>query len=218
MNINESQQSIGKPDLSGKIFSKLHYLKIDINSVFQSFFNNITWKLKKVNFAGPAKFYGFAKLYRFPGSIVTVGEKCAFRSDKFSNLIGVNRSCIISTHSANAIVKIGNSCGFSGVSIGCLNSITIGDNVLLGANVIITDFDWHNVHPQKRRNDSGGSKPVVIGDNVFIGVNSIIWKGVTIGKNSVIGANSLVTKDVPENTIYGGNPAKFIKELNPELL
>jgi acetyltransferase-like isoleucine patch superfamily enzyme len=200
-------------DFRGKLFLKLHYAKISFYSFFSTLFNTTMWRLKKVEIAGSINFYGFSKAYRFPNSIISIGKNCTFRSDKYSNLIGINRNCIISTHSKFAMIKIGDNCGFSGVSIGCANSITIGNNVLVGANVIITDFDWHNIDPAKRRAEVKGSKPVIINDNVFIGVNAVIWKGVTIGKNSIIGANSLVTKDVPENVIYGGNPAKQIKEL-----
>ncbi|WP_158844238.1 acyltransferase [Algibacter sp. L1A34] len=51
---------------------------------------------------------------------------------------------------------------------------------------------------------------VVIEDNVFIGMNSLIVKPVTIGENAVIGAGSVITKDVPDNAIVAGNPAKVI--------
>lgn len=57
-------------------------------------------------------------------------------------------------------------------------------------------------------------KPIVIGDNVFIGYGSIILPGVTIGSNVVIAAGSVVTGDVPSNTVYGGNPARFIKDID----
>lgn len=215
MNIQEQKQFIQtrKRDFAGRVFFKLHYTRLNIMSALCSVFNRFTWRAKGIKFAGNTRFFGFAKAHRYPGSAISLGSSCTFRSDRYSNLIGVNRNCIISTHSASAVIKIGNNCGFSGVSIGCLEAITIGDNVLTGANVIITDFDWHDIDPERRRSSVGDSKPVVIGNNVFIGVNSVVWKGVTIGDNAVIGANSLVTKDVPQNTIYGGNPARFIKEL-----
>lgn len=55
------------------------------------------------------------------------------------------------------------------------------------------------------------SKPIIIGENVWIGENVRICKGVSIGNNAVIGACSVVTKDVPENAIAAGNPAKIVK-------
>jgi len=202
-----------KGDLLGRIILRIHYLKINFFAFFYTAINKAVWLIKGVKLANGIKFYGFSKAFRHPGSVISIGENCSFRSDKFSNLIGINRRCIISTHGVGASVKIGNNCGFSGVSIGCSESIIIGDSVLVGANVIITDFDWHNVDPLRRREACTSSKPVIIEDNAFIGVNSIIWKGVTIGKNSVIGANSVVTKSIPENCIAAGNPAKVIRSL-----
>jgi acetyltransferase-like isoleucine patch superfamily enzyme len=200
-------------DFLGRVFFKLHYLKIDFFSALSSVINNTVWKLKGVKLGSGIKYYGFSKVCRHPKSTISIGGNCGFRSDKFSNLIGVNRRCILSTHSSGASIRIGSGCGFSGVSIGCAESITIGNNVLVGANVVITDFDWHNVDPLRRRDPCTSLKPVIIEDNVFIGLNSIVWKGVTIGKNSVIGANSVVTKSIPENCIAAGNPARVIKSI-----
>lgn len=53
---------------------------------------------------------------------------------------------------------------------------------------------------------------VVFKDNCFIGANVVICNAVTIGENSIVGAGSVVTKDIPDNEIWGGNPAKFIKK------
>jgi acetyltransferase-like isoleucine patch superfamily enzyme len=153
------------------------------------------------------KFYGLPHFRRYPFSKIIIGEKCAFRSDQTSNLIGVNRKCILSTHHEKAIISIGNNCGFSGVTIGAAQEIRIGNNVLCGANAVITDFDWHL--------DISGTQPgpVIIHDNVWIGLNVVILKGVEIGKNSIIGANSLVVKNIPANVIAGGNPCKVLKEI-----
>lgn len=200
-------------DLLGRVILKIHYLKINIFASFYTLINKCIWLIKGLKLGVNVKFYGFSKAFRYPGSHICIGNNCSFRSDKFSNLIGINRRCIISTHGHTASIKVGNNCGFSGVTIGCLESIIIGNNVLVGANVIITDFDWHNVDPLRRKETCTSSKPVYIEDNVFIGVNSIIWKGVIIGKNSVIGANSVVTKSIPENCIAAGNPARVIKSI-----
>jgi acetyltransferase-like isoleucine patch superfamily enzyme len=153
------------------------------------------------------RFYGVVRFRRHPFSRITIGERCTFRSDRISNLIGVNRPCILSTHSSEAVISIGNDCGFSGVSIGAAMEVKIGNNVLCGANSVITDFDWHS--------DISGTQPasIVINDNVWIGLNVVILKGVEIGENSIIGANSLVVKDIPPNVIAGGNPCKVLKQI-----
>lgn len=65
-----------------------------------------------------------------------------------------------------------------------------------------------------RENMLGIAKPITIGNNVWVGGNSTILMGVTIGDNVVIGAGSVVNKDIPDNTLAVGNPAKIIRYIN----
>ena len=65
----------------------------------------------------------------------------------------------------------------------------------------------------KRFNSQGSSHPIIIGDNVWIGTGTIILPGVTIGDGAIVAAGSVVNKSVPENCIYGGNPAELIRLL-----
>ena len=88
--------------------------------------------------------------------------------------------------------------------------ITVGDGALIGHNVVIATLN-HDLAPEKRQ--SLIPSPVRIGKNVWIGAGAIILPGVSIGDNSVIGAGSVVTKDVPENVVAAGSPARVIKEL-----
>ena len=91
--------------------------------------------------------------------------------------------------------------------------IEIGDNVLIGHNVTIATLN-HDFNPSKR--NSMIAKKVKIGSNVWIGSNSIILPGVVIADGAIIGAGSVVTKNVLENTIVAGNPAKIIKYINSD--
>ena len=88
----------------------------------------------------------------------------------------------------------------------CKDNIKIGNNTFIGEEVIIRDTDEHCI------NESCNTKPIIIGNNVWIGMRSIILKGITIGDGAVIASGSIVTKNVPPNTLVGGNPAKIIKE------
>ena len=99
-----------------------------------------------------------------------------------------------------------------GVRIMSAEKIEIGDACMIAHGAYISDADWHGIYD--RAQPVGTTKPINIKDNVWIGDSAIVCKGVTIGKNSIIGAGSVVTKDVPENCIYAGNPAKFIKKLD----
>lgn len=88
--------------------------------------------------------------------------------------------------------------------------ITIGDGALIGHNVMIATLN-HSQDPAHRGDMI--PLPVHIGKKVWIGANATILPGVTIGDNTIIAAGAVVTKDVKANTIVGGIPAKFIKEI-----
>ena len=90
--------------------------------------------------------------------------------------------------------------------------VTIGDNVFFAPGVQI----YTAAHPLDaiERRTVEFSKPVFIGNDCWIGGNSVICPGVTIGNGCVIGAGSIVTKDIPNNSLAVGNPAKVIRELN----
>lgn len=162
---------------------------------------------------GPrCEFYGRVSFERQLGSIIRVGPECRFRSRNTSNRIGINRPCMISTLFPGAEILIGQRVGMSGTTVAAAQSITIGNEVLCGANVTITDTDWHGIRPDERRK-AGQSAPVVIEKNAWLGLNVVVLKGVTIGENSIISAGSVVNKSIPPNVIAGGMPAAPIRPL-----
>jgi acetyltransferase-like isoleucine patch superfamily enzyme len=115
-----------------------------------------------------------------------------------------------------ATIRIGDRVGISSAAFFAQTSIIIGNDVKIGGGVCIYDTDFHSVNPELRKDrvkDRQNQKmlPVEIKDNAFIGAHSTILKGSIIGKNSVIGACSVVTKSVPDNEIWAGNPAHFIR-------
>ena len=113
------------------------------------------------------------------------------------------------------VLNIGNNVGISNSVITAYKSITIEDDVLIGAGCLITDSDHHPLNYEDRINGSEPkSAPILIKEGSFVGANSIILKGVTIGKHSVIGAGSVVTRSVPDGELWAGNPAKFIKRVD----
>jgi len=116
-------------------------------------------------------------------------------------------------------IVIGNNVSFGNYChIGCVNEIIIEDNVLTGANVLVIDhshgessFNDLQIAPNLRKLYSAGA--VHIKKNVWLGDKVTVLPGVTIGENCIIGANSVVTKDIPDNTVACGCPAKVVKHL-----
>ncbi len=123
---------------------------------------------------------------------------------------------------------IGGNCMFIAIE-----GIEIGSDVLFSWGITVADNNSHSVNWEERKNDVADwkrgieegkigkykdwsnvkSSKIVVKDKAWIGFNSIIMKGVTIGEGSVVAAGSVVTKDVPDWTVVGGNPAKIIKKL-----
>ncbi|WP_026908791.1 DapH/DapD/GlmU-related protein [Paucisalibacillus globulus] len=99
----------------------------------------------------------------------------------------------------------------TGCSFQDRGGITIGDGSQIGMNVVIATLN-HGL-PLETRNTTY-PLPVVLGKNVWIGSNVTILPGVTIGNNAVVAAGAVVTKDVLENTVVAGVPAKFIKRID----
>lgn len=90
--------------------------------------------------------------------------------------------------------------------------VRFGENVFIGPNVSIYTA-CHPLEEEPRNRGIEWAEPVTIGNSVWIGGSTTILPGVTIGNNVVIGAGSVVTKDLPDNVVAVGNPARVIKHL-----
>ena len=101
-----------------------------------------------------------------------------------------------------------------GIHCTVIGPVCIGNHVNLAQGITVTALN-HNFSDATKRIDEQGvsTKPVVIGDDVWIGANAVILPGVTIGSHCVVAAGAVVTKDIPDNTVVGGVPAKVLKQL-----
>ncbi|PPA70591.1 sugar O-acetyltransferase [Jeotgalibacillus proteolyticus] len=90
--------------------------------------------------------------------------------------------------------------------------VRFGSNCMLAPGVHIYTAT-HPLDPDERNSGLEYGKPVTFGDNVWIGGRAVINPGVTVGNNAVIASGAIVTKDVPDNVVVAGNPARMIKEI-----
>ena len=174
-------------------------------------------------------FFPKARLIRFPfdirgkkyikyGKNFTTGVGCRIEAYNFNNRISDGK---------NPQLIIGNNVQINDyVHLSCAKSVIIEDNVLIASKVYVSDLNHGNYSSLKNPEHSCPdeivkerkifTKPVKICQNTWLGENVAVLSGVTIGKNSIIGANSVVSKNIPENCIAVGNPAKVIKKYNFE--
>jgi len=175
-------------------------------------------KMKFVQFDSGLISRGIPRMFIHRHGKFQIGKNFIMNNSIGSNPIGRNFKCVIKVDK-NAFLKIGDNVGISGTSIVCLKEVIISDYVKIGGNTCIYDTDFHSLDSNDRKVkkediNKVNKKSVFIGNNVFIGAHVTILKGVHIGKNSIIGACSVVTKDIPNNEVWAGNPAKFIRKIN----
>ena len=150
------------------------------------------------------------------GSQLRIGSGCEFILHPGCNLVIGNsvtmgKQLTIAVHST-AFVSIGNEVGIgSRCQLVCHGKICIGNNTIFGPNVLVYDHNhlYDTGRGVNRREYKKGE--IIIGNNCWIGAGAIILMNVHIGNNCVIGAGSIVTKDIPDNCIAVGNPARCIK-------
>ena len=189
---------------------------MNIKSAFYRTYNYIRMSLGGVKIGSRSNIKYSLYFKKSKNSKITIGDDFVFFSDDNLNPLSPGRKGTIFAE-GDAIIKIGNMVGMSSTILWAKNSITIGDRVTIGANVVILDSDCHSLNHLDRwtENDMRNckSKPIVIEDDVLIGAGSYILKGVHIGARSIIGAGSIVTTDVPSDCIVAGNPAKIIRRI-----
>jgi len=179
------------------------------------FRNRVFWYALKRRFNQ----VGEASFIEYP--VVTLGEKYITIGSDFYAYARLRLEAY-DCHLGNAYhprIIIGNSVSLNyDCHIACINQVVIGDNVLIGSKVHITDHSHGSISqealatpPAQRALVSKG--PVIVENNVWIGEGVVVLPGVRIGKNSIIGANAVVTKDIPPNCVAGGVPARVIRRL-----
>lgn len=164
------------------------------------------------------RFMSFGSGSKLASGVSLLNPQCI----AIGNNVSVMSHCVLECSPSagfNSEMILGNNISIGEYShITCARKIVIGDGLLTGRFVLITDnghgnnsADETNIPPLLRNINSSG--PVIIGKNVWIGDKATILPNVTIGDGAVIAANAVVTKDVPAYSVAGGCPAKVIKQI-----
>lgn len=196
------------------ILGKLLNIPTLVRMRFYPMLNRVLLKKKGAVLGRNVQIPGKLNLVTSGNNVIGIGDNFYFSSGDAVNPISSNLQGAIYLEKG-ASLKIGNNVGMSSTRMWIHDSVTIGDNVKIGACALITDTDAHPLDYLARRTSNDGTKsaPIVIEDDVWVGAHSIILKGVTIGARSIIGAGSVVTKSIPADCVAAGNPCKVIKVL-----
>lgn len=201
-----------------KSMSRINRWPIYITDIYIKLIKKNVWKTRKLSICKSTVWMGLPIITNIKGASIVVGENCLICSRSEQTALGISHKTIIRTLRDKALINIGSNVRMSGTTICAMSSIIIGNRCVIGADVIITDTDFHSLDPNLRssQQDSLNAifKPVIIGDDCFIGGRSIILKGVQLGDRVVVGAGSVVTKSFKNGSIIAGNPAVLIKIIN----
>lgn len=154
---------------------------------------------------GAASTYIFGEIaqIRYERPIIRVGANATFNIMGYFKMYPGSKIIL----APNSTLSIGNKTFISAnTKILVKERIEIGNDCAISWDVQIMDTDMHTLEGKIN------TKHIKIGNKVWIGSNAIILKGVTIGDGAVVGAGAVVTKDVPQNAVVAGNPAKVVKE------
>lgn len=171
--------------------------------------NAIRVKIRAIN-----KFAFFKRMDIVFGKNVIVKRNRGHHS--FGKKLMIFDNSIFEVFSKNASIKIGDNCFFSyGVILACAISIELGNNVWIGEYTSIRDstHNFSSIHPMGEGLPDKRD-PVKIGNNVWIGRGCLILPGTIIEDNVLIAANSVVKGLCNRNSLYAGNPARFIKAIS----
>jgi acetyltransferase-like isoleucine patch superfamily enzyme len=194
--------------LFNTLYNVIDMLYWKVNSFSSTIYVTLLARIRGIPIGAGTKFFGITRMKRSKTGSIVIGKGNNFRSSVTSNPLGICKPCIFNALEPGSRIIIGDNCSFSGTSLLCAESITIGNNVKIGPNTMILDWCFH---PEDSRCTE--PKPIMICDNAWLGFNVAVMRGVTIGENTIIGAGSIVTKDIPANVVAAGCPCVVIRQM-----
>lgn len=193
-------------------------IKNRIELLYNGFYNRKILNQNNVIYGQTPNIRGRLYIKNDYNNQITIGSNVTINSSVSSNPIGGDGRMVMWLLQ-NGCITIGSNVGISNSTFVSDCGIIIDNDVYIGGGCKIYDTDFHSVNYLERvvKHDINTKKAAVhIKEGAFIGAFSIILKGVTVGEKAVIGAGSVVTRNVPDNEVWAGNPATFIKKVKNE--
>ena len=161
------------------------------------------WNTSRLHLHGISYFVGHGvSFYTVKGSILDLGKKT-----------WIGEHSYLSASGGDLTLGYNNFFNFNAYIV-AKSSISIGDNNLFGPNVTIVDHDHKFDDPEQLICKQGyTSSPITIGSNVWLGANVVVCQGVSICDRTVVAANSVVLHAINEPGVYGGIPAKKLRDI-----
>ncbi|WP_431471805.1 acyltransferase [Nonlabens sp. SCSIO 43208] len=185
------------------------------NLLFFRFSTLISRRFLGLTLEKGVKFKKIPYVFKHPTAIIKIGSNTLINSDNFGYHINMFSKCKLYADRKKSEIIIGQNCRIHGTCIHSFKKIQIGNNCLIAANSQIIDGNGHKLcmqNPKERLIKSDEGKEIIIQDNVWIASSCTILGGSFISEGSIITAGSVVKGYVPPNSIFGGNPAKLIKQ------
>ena len=173
-------------------------------------------KNKNITLKGKLKVKNKPLVHILNGTSLIIGDNVTLNSKNSKYHLNMFGPVKIYIDKIGAKISIGDNTRIHGSCLHAYESIEIGENCLIAANCQIFDGSGHNTYlddPSERASTRGDIKPIIIGNNCWIGTSVIILPGTILGNNCIVAAGSVVNGEFKDNSLIGGNPAKFIKSI-----
>ncbi len=169
-------------------------------------------RLKKIRMI--FSLYFWKQLYHLFSSFITGNVWARYKLGKYDSSTDINPTVRFGKNPEKIFFDKNISIGFgTHIYAGLHSKILIGEDTMIGPFVFMTTEAFSESKASPNNPHSGHTGDIIIGKNVRIGAHSVLLPGTTIGDGSSIGASSVVTGEVPPNSVFVGNPARFVKNI-----
>lgn len=193
----------------------LRRARLEVVGTLCSVYSKSVFLMNDVPYGTCLRVRGMPVIHVHREGTLRLGNNCRFNSGYRNNFVGGEQRLAVQVLPGGSIC-LGDGVAISNSTLVASSGIEIGDDVFIGGGCHIYDTDFHSINREQRTTKVSeviNSAPIHVKSGAFIGSHSIVLKGVVIGRNSVVASGAVVTRSIPDNEVWGGVPASFIRKL-----